>query len=62
MYHSMIVWLVTDRLSFLFNNLSKNIQEKQIKGKCKGTDDCCLVKSKKDKLMAAGQEFNEGKE
>ena len=31
--HSMIVWFVTDKLSFVFNNLNANIQESQMKKK-----------------------------
>lgn len=31
--HSMIVWFVTDKLSFVFNNLNTNIQYRQMKKK-----------------------------
>ena len=33
--HSMIVWFVTDKLSFVFNNLNVNIQERQMKKKAR---------------------------
>lgn len=60
MCNSVIIWLVTDKLSFLFNNLRISKRDKY-KRKCKVIDNYYFIKGKKDNLMACGQEFNKDK-
>ena len=53
--HSMIVWFVTDKLSFIFNNLNTNIQERQMKKKMGRNWQLPFVSLTKDSLVAQGQ-------